>query len=180
VGGRAPAPVLRSGGKPGDDVWVTGALGLSAEAFLAERPRAAALAHFRRPAPRVAFAQALADAGLATAMMDLSDGLRADLARLCSASGCGATVDPAAIPGEGPLAWRVAFGEDYELLFTAAADRRDEVLSLSTMHATPIARVGRLEPAAGLRLQGGSEWPAALFAHFSQPGSAEPVPRGDA
>lgn len=180
VGGHAPRPVLRSGGRPGDDVWVTGTLGRAAEAFLAASPRADAVAHFRRPEPRVAFAQALAGAGLATAMMDLSDGLRADLTRLCAASGCGATVDPGAIPGDGPLAWRVSFGEDYELLFTADAERRDAVRSLATMERTPIARVGRLEPAPGLRLEGGAEWPAALFTHFAPPSGAGASPRGDA
>lgn len=180
MAGRASRPIPRSGGRPGDDVWVTGELGLAAEGFLAGTPRAEALVRLRRPEPRLELAVSFADAGLVTAMMDLSDGLRADLARLCAASGCGATVDPGAIPGEGPLSWRVAFGEDYELLFAAPADRRDALRSLATMHRTRIARIGRLEAASGLRLRDGTDWPVPLFAHFAPPSGARASPRGDA
>jgi len=174
IGGRAARPVLRSGGRPGDDVWVTGTLGLAAEGFLAQAPRPEALARLRRPEPRVSFAAALAASGLANAMMDLSDGLRADLGRLCAASGCGAVVDPTAVPGDAPFPWRVAFGEDYELVFTADANRRDAVRSLSIMQDVPIARVGQLESGSGLRLADGARWPAPLFTHFA------PSARGDA
>lgn len=176
VGGRATRPVLRSGGRPGDDVWVTGTLGRAAEAFLAEAPRDAALAWFRRPEPRVAFAVALAESGRATAMMDLSDGLRADLGRLCAASGCGAVVDPASVPGDVPLDWRVGFGEDYELLFAASADDRDAVGSIADMFQIAITRVGSLVASPGVRLADGSAWPAPLFTHFAAAGPEAAVP----
>ncbi|MES2639847.1 MAG: thiamine-phosphate kinase [Myxococcota bacterium] len=166
VGGHASRPVLRSTGAVGDDIWVTGRLGLAAEGFLSDAPRPEAQARLRRPEPPARFAAALAEAGLATAMMDLSDGLARDLGRLCVASGCGAEIDPAAVPGDAPLAWRVAFGEDYELLFCAAAADRDAVRSVASMQDISIGRVGRLEAAPGLRLLGGGEWPRPLFAHF--------------
>ncbi|MDP2310369.1 MAG: thiamine-phosphate kinase [Pseudomonadota bacterium] len=166
VGGHAERPVLRSTGQVGDDVWVTGRLGLAAEGFLALAPRPEARARLRRPEPPVAFAAALAESGLVTAMMDLSDGLARDLGRLCVASGCGASIDPSALPGDGALAWRVGFGEDYELLFCAAAASRDAVRSVASMQEISISRVGRLEARPGLRLVGGGEWPPSLFAHF--------------
>jgi thiamine-monophosphate kinase len=170
--GHAPRPVLRSGGHPGDDLWVTGSLGLAAEAFLSSSPSAEATAWFRRPEPRVEFAAALAEHGLATAMMDLSDGLRDDLSRLCTASGCGADVDAALVPGTGPLPWRVGFGEDYELLFTAPQTHRDAVRSLATMTSTPLGRIGRLDAGIGARLNGRTDWPSPLFRHFSDEGGA--------
>lgn len=168
MGGFAAKPVLRSTGRVGHDIWVTGQLGLAAEAFLAETPRSQARARLRRPNPPVALGAALAEAGLATAMMDLSDGLTRDLGRLCLASGCGAAIDPDAIPGDGPLAWRVGFGEDYELLFCAAEADRDAVRSVATMHEIQISRVGRLEALPGLRLVGGEDLPRPLFAHFRE------------
>lgn len=169
LGGYAPRPVLRSTGRPGDDLWVTGTLGLSAEALLAPKPSTAALAHLRRPKPRLACAQALARLGV-TSMMDLSDGLHADLSRLTAASGCGAEVDPAALPGTGPLEHRVAFGEDYELLFTSSPADRDAVRSVAEMSLTPLSLVGRLETQPGARLRG-MEWPAPLFGHFGGEGA---------
>jgi len=172
VGGHAARPALRSGGRPDDDLWVTGTLGRAAEAFLAKAPRPEALAHFRRPVPPVAFGAALAEAGLATALMDLSDGLGRDLDRLCRASGCGAVVYGEVLPGDTPLEWRIAFGEDYELLFSAAQADRDAVRSVARMQDIAISRIGRLEASPGLRLAGGGEWPRALFTHFARPSRA--------
>lgn len=166
LGGAAVRPVLRSTARAGDDLWVTGRLGLAAEALLSPSPTPDALAHLRRPAPRVAFACALADLGV-TAMIDLSDGLSDDLSRLCTASGCGAEVDPDAVPGSGPLAWRVAFGEDYELLFTASAADRDALRSVADMYATPLSLIGRLDARPDARMSG-MPWPAPLFRHFTQ------------
>ncbi|MDP2312454.1 MAG: thiamine-phosphate kinase [Pseudomonadota bacterium] len=178
VGGHAARPVRRSTGRVGDDVWVTGQLGLAAEGFLSATPRPAALARLRRPEPPVAFGVALAEAGLASAMMDLSDGLARDLGRLCDASGCGALLDAEMIPGDAPLDWRVAFGEDYELLFSASVQDRDAVRSVASMQDIPISRVGRLEPRPGLRLVDGGEMPASLFTHFAARVPRTPPRRG--
>jgi thiamine-monophosphate kinase len=169
MGGDAVRPILRSGALPGDDLWVTGALGRSAEAMLAEAPRPEALAWARRPEPRVALAVALAQLPDVHAMMDLSDGLSSDLRRLCEASGVGATVDARALPGTGPIAWRVAWGEDWELCFAAARTARDEIQRLARSFDVPVARVGGFTPERAIRLEHHTEapgWPRALFSHF--------------
>jgi len=118
--------VLRSGAKPGDRVYVTGALGGAAAVlsrmFAGERglkardcPR-----HFY-PEPRVEVGRALREKKLATAMIDVSDGLSVDLAHICEESGVGAEIDAEAIPRERGVDLRFALhgGDDYELIFTA-------------------------------------------------------------
>ncbi len=108
--------VLRSGARPGDRLYVTGTLG---GAYLPGSR------HHLLFTPRLAAGQFLARAGFAGAMMDLSDGLAADLPRLLAASGCGVRLDAAAIPisraarrTANPLAHAMGDGEDFELLFT--------------------------------------------------------------
>lgn len=173
MGGRpSGAPVLRSGGQPGDDVWVSGILGRSAEAMLSDTPSREALAHLRRPVPPLAFAIALGGAGCVHAMMDLSDGLRADLARLCAASGVGARIHAGALPGCGPLAWRTSYGEDYELVFTAPQSARDAIASFSVMYSTPVHLIGSLSAEPDVALDGhpaAPAWPAPRFTHFGAP-----------
>ena len=101
-------PVLRSGARVGDAVWVTGPLG-----------GGAASSYLRRPAPRVTEGIAAARAG-ATAMIDVSDGLGADLGHLLDASGVGADIADGAVPVArgATLAQAMGGGEDYELVFT--------------------------------------------------------------
>lgn len=104
--------VLRSGGKPGDGIWVTGRLGGSLAGkhltFLPRVVEGAWIARNLRP----------------TAMMDLSDGLAKDLPRLAKSSGCGFRLERAAIPcAEGcGVEQALTDGEDFELLFTAPPD----------------------------------------------------------
>jgi thiamine-monophosphate kinase len=176
VGGRAARPVLRSGAHPGDDLWIAGTLGRAAEGFLSQAPSEEALRHLRRPEPPVAFGAALGEAGLATAMMDLSDGLRPDLARLCAASDCGARVEAHRLPGIGPLAWRTSFGEDYALLFAARAEDADAIRALSAMHHVPVHPIGALTSGPGVVLAGAPDdaWPAPLFTHFASRASSNP------
>jgi thiamine-monophosphate kinase len=134
--------LLRSGAKPGDLIYVTGALGGAAAELLAlERNpkqfaglKAAASEHpHLYPEPRLAIGQKLAAKGLATAAIDLSDGLSTDLRHLCEESKLAAEIDGAAVPvhpmarlaeaaGWAPSALDLALhgGEDYELLFTAS------------------------------------------------------------
>lgn len=124
--GRAPATgaVLRSGGRPGDAVLVTGPLGGPAAAVAALRagssPDSASAARLHRPVPRLAEGVLAAGAG-ATAMIDVSDGLSADLGHICERSATGAAVASASIPlGPGAtLHDALGGGDDYELVVCA-------------------------------------------------------------
>ncbi len=165
VGGEAKRPVLRSGAHAGDVLWVTGELGRSAAAFLRSEPPVAAMAWFRRPMPPVEFGAALADAGLVSAMLDLSDGLAIDLHRLCRASGVGAAIDVASLPTAGTIEEAVAFGEDYELLFAAPAEHEGAICSLAAMTETVVSKVGIVTTGQAVCLSRG-EWPTSLFRHF--------------
>ncbi len=127
--------LLRSGAHPGDRIYVTGslggaaaelaALGVAPDLFAAKTAATAASPHLY-PQPRLAQGLWLRKRGLASAAMDLSDGLSTDLAHLCQASGVAAEVEGAALP-LGPAAslqQALHGGEDYELLFTAPPSAR--------------------------------------------------------
>lgn len=123
--------VLRSGARPGDLLYASGTLGeaqLGLEELrrLTQLPRTpgAPLHKHLYPRPRLALGQWLGRNCLATAMMDLSDGLSSDLSRLCAASGVGATIESRSLPLVSLTGHRHALdlalhgGDDYELLFT--------------------------------------------------------------
>jgi len=160
-------PHRRSGARPGDRLWVTGALGRAAAGWALPSPPPSALAALRRPDPPLAFALALAEAGVATAAMDLSDGLAADLPRLCVASGVGARVDPARIPvaPEADRSLAVSGGEDYQLLFTASPDAERQIRALALEHEVTVTAIGELSADVTLRF-GDAPWPVPLFGHF--------------
>ena len=122
--------VLRSGARPGDAIFVTGELGASAATLSLLRKRKLRPADFPRhfyPVPRVEVGRFLRARKLATAMIDLSDGLSTDLGHICEESGVGAEVDAASVPlaligrpaRKVNLDFALNGGEDYELLFTA-------------------------------------------------------------
>jgi len=153
--------LTRGGGHVGDDVYVTGTLGDSAAgiALILERSdapqgsAAAALeARFYRPMPRVGAGLALGP--LATAAIDVSDGLLADLGHICKASGCGAAIDVERVPlsaellslfpPQEALAHALGGGEDYELCFTAPPSRAEEVEAALEAASTPVQRIGQL------------------------------------
>jgi thiamine-monophosphate kinase len=153
--------LTRSGGNVGDDIYVTGTLGDSAAgiALIQERssaPAGSAAAalkeRFYRPEPRVGAGLALG--ALATAAIDVSDGLLADLGHICAASGCGAVVDVERIPLSGELlslfppqealAHALGGGDDYELCFTAPPSRADEIEAAVEASGTLVRRIGQL------------------------------------
>jgi thiamine-monophosphate kinase len=167
AGDAAGAVPGRGGARPDDALWVTGKLGRASAGFAGVGD----LGWLRRPEPPVAFGAALAEAAIPHAMMDLSDGLRTDLRRLCATSGVGARVDPRAIPIADSLAGRadaldhaVAFGDDYELLFASDADP-EQIAALAGAHGTTVARIGTITEAHEVVLSEGA-WPAPRFAHF--------------
>jgi thiamine-monophosphate kinase len=171
--------LLRSGARAGDDLWVSGELGdarLAVQA-LGGRVRldAAALREARRvlEAPQARVALGLALRGVAGSAIDLSDGLVGDLAHLLQASGqalnlnapLGARIDVDAIPHSAllaaqPLACRreclLSGGGDYELLFTAAPQRRVAVQAAAGATGTPVARIGCIEAGPGVRVVDGA------------------------
>ncbi len=123
--------LLRSGARVGDQIYVTGTLGGAAavltQLYRGRKPKPRAAAPYLYPMPRLAVARALRQRGLATAMIDISDGLSTDLSHLCQQSGVGAELQAQAIPrarldGQ-PVDLKFALhgGDDYELLFTAPA-----------------------------------------------------------
>ena len=128
--------ILRSGARPGDRIYVTGSLGGSsaALALLEEgrtlRPRD--FPQYYSPSPRLAVGRVLRERQLASAMIDISDGLSVDLRHLCEESGVGAELEESAIPlaeigraaHEVELRFALHGGEDYELLFTAPRSQR--------------------------------------------------------
>ncbi|MDM0074875.1 thiamine-phosphate kinase [Variovorax sp. J2P1-59] len=171
----AGAALLRSGAKAGDDVWVSGTLGdarLALEVFrgtLALAPESFELARARmeQPTPRVALGLALR--GIASAAVDISDGLVGDLGHVLRASGVGASLDADAAAGRLALAAHahgaaagldrdtrracaLAGGDDYELAFTAPESARNAVEQAGRATNTPVARIGRIEADTGLRI----------------------------
>jgi len=119
--------VLRSGARAGDRIYVTGMLGASAavlqQLFAGKKIKAAKSNPHFYPQPRIAAGLWLQQRGLATAMIDLSDGLSVDLAHICQESSVSALIRAADIPvAQGSnLELALHGGEDYELLFTAPA-----------------------------------------------------------
>jgi len=151
--------VLRSGAKAGEQIYVTGELGGSATALarLAEsKPVGAEYFRYFRPLARVAVGQWLRQRGVASAMIDLSDGLSTDLEHICAESHVGAEIEAEAIPraqvglGKKRVTLELALhgGDDYELLFTSAAAVPSEVAGVR------VTRIGRTTQSAGMRLIG--------------------------
>jgi len=146
--------VLRSGARPGDRIYVSGALGGSAAALrqIQKNPRRKLnpLDYSRHffPEPRIALGRVLRKKGLVSGMIDISDGLSTDLAHICKESGVGAELQAEAIPRAGvgrpvrevDLQLALHGGEDYELLFTASRSKRIP----SRIAGVPIAEIGRI------------------------------------
>ncbi|HUZ45147.1 MAG TPA: thiamine-phosphate kinase [Terriglobia bacterium] len=183
----------RSGARPGDQIFVSGRLGRSALGLeilksrarsknLESRPSgeasgvAAALKAHLYPEPRVELGNFLQRSRLASALMDISDGLSTDLARLCEASGVGAEIQAQQVPGPGKLkpakSLKLALdgGEDYELLFTVPSRKASQLPE--KFQGIPLHCIGRIKRSRDLVLvrRDGSSTPlaAAGYDHFSK------------
>lgn len=153
------AALLRSGAQPGDEVWISGTPGRAAQGLahlqgqvtLSEPALTDCLAALHRPQPRGALGLALR--GLASAAIDVSDGLLADLGHILDASGVAATLRLAVLP-EPTFADQcyLSGGDDYELAFTVPASRHEEVLTLSRRLELPLTRIGVIEDDTASRL----------------------------
>ena len=145
--------VLRSGARPGDRIFVSGELGGSAAAVVemrakSKRVKARDYSRHFYPEPRVELGRVLRQKGLASAMIDLSDGLSTDLAHICEESDVGAEIEwqmiPCARAGKPTrkvhLDLALHGGEDYELLFTARPGKRIS----AQIAGVPITQIGRI------------------------------------
>ena len=167
--------LLRSGAKVGDDIYVSGTLGdarLALQALSGDIQLPPALLkksrrRLERPDPRVALGQALR--GIASAAIDISDGLAGDLLHVLRASAVGAQINadiaidliaecPQIAWATGLLSYKnlltcvLAGGDDYEVAFTAPVTARHAVAAASDISHTPVARIGRVEQQLGLRI----------------------------
>src|SRR5690606_19522347 len=157
----------RDGARAGDDVWASGTLGDAAGALAQWRAGGASDADVQarpdRPTSRVEHGRA--PRGLATACIDSSDGLRADLGHVCEASGVGVEIDVDALPvstalragfaGASLRELQASGGDDYELCFSAPPAARAAVAGLATPE-TPLARIGRTVEGRGVRARDAS------------------------
>lgn len=169
--------LLRSGGRRGDVICVSGTIGdgalglacLEAKVDLPPNLVEEAVARYRLPAPRLSAGAALA--GLATACLDISDGLVADIAHICAASGLAATIERESIPlspaGRAAIAqdqgWWDAIlggGDDYELAFAIPPDGVARLAALSAdlgIAFTPIGVLTGMETGAGVTVRAGGQ-----------------------
>jgi thiamine-monophosphate kinase len=177
---------VRSGMRAGDVIAVTGPLGASRAGLAVavegalpagDPAAAAALRAFRRPEPRLAEGRWLGASRNVRAMMDTSDGLSTDLARLAHASGCGATIEhvpvaPAARAvaertGADPAQWALDGGEDFELLVAVAARAFTHLAGrFEARFGRPLVRIGTAAAEAGIRHADGRVVPSAGWDHL--------------
>lgn len=170
--GSVPAgrTIRRSGARPGDRILVTGTIGDGLFGLAAHRGELGDLAEPARrllaqryvlPQPRLALGRMLAEQALAHAGLDVSDGLAADLAHICEASGCGATVEVATVPLSNPVAELVAAdpgliesalagGDDYELLLAVPQMNVAGVVEAARKAGTAITNIGTFTASSGM------------------------------
>lgn len=173
----------RGGARPGDELWVSGTIGdgalglLAAQRTLAD-PNGFLADRYRLPRPRLALGLALR--GLATACLDVSDGLVQDVGHLCHGAGLGAVIEAARVPlspaakaaGTEHFARCLTGGDDYELAFAAPAAATAAVRAAGLATATPVAVIGWFaigEPAVQVRRADGAPLPLSSsgWDHFA-------------
>jgi thiamine-monophosphate kinase len=174
--------LLRGGARPGDDVWVSGTLGDAAIGLrvlrglaVTEDEAMALVDRYRTPRPRLALGRALR--GLATAAIDVSDGLAADLGHILETSGVAAVIDASLLPLSevacgipGAREAALGGGDDYEILFTAPAARRTEIQALEAGLGHRLTRIGAIREGKGLEVGDGQGGVVAMgrggWCHF--------------
>lgn len=162
IGRAAHIPPNRSGARPGDLLWVSGTIGDAGAGLRvlqgALTPSDALVERYRNPRPRLEAGERLAP--LVSAMMDVSDGLLLDAARMAAASGCAVRVELDSVPlseaylallGEARIEAASA-GDDYELLFATDPAQAGAILALAEEIGLPLSRIGRFAAGAGLAL----------------------------
>lgn len=200
LGHVAPHSTLRrDGAKVGDQLYLSGTVGDSLAGLLlimgsedrfdrslADRASRHLIKRHLRPTPRLELAQLLAARHLASAAIDISDGLSSDLGHLCRNSKVGAVIHADALPissacrsfalaaGKNPVELALQGGEDFELLFTVPQQARPSLDRLIQRHRLPLTRIGTIQDARqGLRVKfkDGShrQMPKSGFDHFRQP-----------
>jgi thiamine-monophosphate kinase len=174
--GEVPAGKMlrRSTARAGDDIYVSGtvgdgALGLLAcqgkLAHLSENDRASLIARYRLPLPRVTLGPKLV--GLATASLDVSDGVVADLGHICETSHLAATIEEVSLPFSDAARAALAHapdlidrtlggGDDYEILFTAPPQVAPKLADLAGKAGIPLTRIGRMAAGEGVQIRAGN------------------------
>jgi thiamine-monophosphate kinase len=174
----------RDGARTGHLLYVSGSVGDAAAGLKHLQGQLSTTAdagsylqnRFEYPSPRVMLGAGLR--GLASACIDVSDGLYADAARLLSASGCSASIEIERLPLSGALrqslgesAWRhgLSGGEDYELCFTAPEENDAAIAALAAQTATRVTRIGRIQVGQGIELKSNNtvmQFSPLGFEHF--------------
>ncbi|MBO0860233.1 MAG: thiamine-phosphate kinase [Chloracidobacterium sp.] len=168
---RAGQSIRRGGAKPGDAIYLTGAVGASAAGLKLllegarlndneDSPAQSALRAHLKPEPPVAFGRRIAELGLAHSMIDVSDGLAQDLLRICEESGTAAIIDFDAVPlapqineagliskePDAAFEFAVQGGEDFELILTAIGSGGVELLEIAADYGVRLTRIGQIIP----------------------------------
>jgi thiamine-monophosphate kinase len=163
------AMLRRSGARPGDLVFVSGMIGdaggglacLKGEGTLPEEQRDYLVRRFQLPEPRMVLGQALV--GVASASLDVSDGLIADLGHIAQTSNVRVEVEAARVPlstallslrpdAENRIVRATTAGDDYEIAFTAPPERRSEIIAAAARAAVPLTEIGRVSEGEGVAL----------------------------
>ena len=164
IGEAPPRPVTRAGARPGDALYVTGQLGGSALGVRLLRRgirSGPAVRRFRAPTPRLVAGALLARRRLASAMIDVSDGLLQDLGHLCAASAVGARLELARVPCS-PAVRRAGIdlalsgGEDYELLFAVPRRREAALMRVASQFGCAVTRIGECTREPGIHVIDGA------------------------
>ena len=169
---RRGATLRRGGARAGDCVFVTGTIGdagaglevlTRGDARLTQQDHEFLVGRYRLPEPRVALGPRLS--GLATAALDVSDGLLADLGHIAQTSGVQLTLEAARVPlspalrrlwdgGEAAIVRAATAGDDYEIAFTAPPSARWDLAAIAAACRVPITEIGQVEAGQGVLLRG--------------------------